>query len=162
MRYDLTKIQVQAVAAMLGDNPAFDEDEKLRLDMMEGETDLFEIVKRMLDSMEQDEGDKAILAEQMDSRKVRRDRCDARIKARREAIAALMECAGLDKLPLPEATLSLRKLAPKAIVTDVDALPDDYVTFVRKPNLAAIKDAEMLPEGCALDNGGTSLTIRRK
>lgn len=160
MRADLTRIQVETVMRHMADQ--FADDEQLHLDMLEGETDLFEIVARLLNHMEADEGDKVALAEQMESRKVRRDRCDARIKARREAIAALMECAGLDKLPLPEATLSLRKLAPKAIVTDVDALPDEYVTFTKKPNLAAIKEADVLPDGCALDNGGVSLTIRRK
>jgi hypothetical protein len=160
MRADLTRIQVEAVMRHLADQ--FEEDERLHLDTLEAETDLFEITARLLDGMERDEGDKAILAEQMDSRKVRRDRCDARIKARREAIAALMECAGLDKLPLPEATLTLRKLAPKAVVTDPDALPDQFCTFTRKPNLAAIKEAETLPTGVSLDNGGISLTVRRK
>ena len=160
MRYDLTKIQVQHVVNNMRD--VFEDDDQLRLDTLEGETDLFEIAKRLLDDMERDEGDKAILAEQMDSRKVRRDRCDARIKARREAIAALMDCAGLDKLPLPEATLSLRKMAPKAVVIDAEALPDDMCTFTRKPNLAAIKEADTLPTGVAMDNGGVSLTVRRK
>lgn len=160
MRTDLTRIQVETVMRHLADQ--FEEDERLHLDTLEAETDLFEITARLLDAMERDEGDKAILAEQMDSRKVRRDRCDARIKARREAIAALMECAGIDKLPLPEATLTLRKLAPKAVVTDPEALPDEFCTFSRKPNLAAIKEAEALPAGVSMDNGGVSLTVRRK
>ena len=161
MRHDLTMMQVQAVTTMLRDQFG-DDDERLLIDMLEGETDLFELVRRLLDRIESDEGDKAILTEQMDTRKVRRDRCDARIKAQREAITALMECAGLDKLPLPEATLSLRKMGPKAIVVDAEALPDEFVTFVRKPNLAAIREAETMPPGTTLDNGGTSLTIRRK
>lgn len=160
MRYDLTKIQVAAVFANMRD--LFADDEQLHIDTLEGETDLFEITRRLLDDMERDEGDKAALSEQMDARKVRGNRCDARIKARREAIAALLDCAGLVKLTLPEATLSVRKMAPKAIVTNADALPDEFCTFTRKPNLAAIKDAETLPVGTALDNGGTSLTIRRK
>lgn len=163
MRADLTAIQVKGVMLnlreMLGEEEA---DEQLVLDTLEGETDLFEITRKLLDRIEADEGDKAILAEQMDSRKVRRDRCDARIKARREAIMALLECAGVDKLPLPEATLSLRKLTPKAVVTDPDALPDELCTFTRKPNLTAIREASELPAGCAMDNGGLSLTIRRK
>jgi len=161
MRHDLTMMQVQAVTTMLRDQFG-DDDERLLLDTLEGETDLFELVRKLLDGIETDEGDKAILAEQMDARKVRRDRCDARIKARREAVAALLECAGLDKLSLAEATLSLRKMAPKPIVTDAEALPDEFVTFTRKPNLAAIKEAQTMPPGVALDNGGTSLTIRRK
>jgi len=160
MRFDLTKMQVEAVVLMMRD--AFDEDEQLHLDTLEGETDLFELASKLLDRIEADEGRKAALTEQMDSRKVRRDRCDTRIKAQREALFALMEAAKLDKLPLPEATVTLRKLAPKPIVTDADALPDDFCTFTRKPNMAAIKEADALPDGVAMDNGGISLTIRRK
>ncbi len=160
MRADLTKIQVEAVVRNMRDH--FDDDEQLRLDTLEGETDLFELARKLLDDIEADEGDKSALAEQMDARKARRDRCDARIKARREALAALMECAGLDKLPLAEATLSLRTMQPKLVVVDADALPDDLCTFTRKPNLTAIRDAEAPVPGTALDNGGVSLTIRRK
>jgi hypothetical protein len=160
MRVDLTRIQVETVVRHMRD--LFDEDEQLRLDTLEGETDLFELARKLLNDIEADEGDKLVLTEQMDTRKVRRDRCDARIKARREAISALMECAGLDKLPLPEATLSLRTMQPKLVVVDPDALPDELCTFTRKPNLTAIRDAEETPPGCALDNGGVSLTIRRK
>lgn len=160
MRADLTKIQVEAIVRNLRDH--FEEDDQLKLDMLEGETDLFELARKLLDGIEADEGDKLVLTEQMDVRKVRRDRCDARIKARREALTALMECGELDKLPLPEATLSLRKLSPKLVVVDPEALPDELCTFTRKPNLTAIRDADATPAGCALDNGGVSLTIRRK
>lgn len=160
MRVDLTRAQVSAVVLMLRDQ--FEDDEQLLLDTLEGETDLFECARKLLDGIEADEGDKSVLAEQIEARQARKSRADARITARREALAALMEAGGLDKLPLPEATVSLRKVAPKPVVTDADALPDAFCTFVRKPNLSAIKGAETLPPGCALDNGGVSLTVRRK
>lgn len=160
MRIDLTKLQVAAIVMHLRDQ--FEDDEQLLLDTLEGETDLFEVARKLLDGMEADEGDKAALSEQIEARQARKGRADTRIKARREALALLMEAARIDKLPLPEATVSLRRVAPKPIVTDAEALPDAFVTFVRKPNLAAIKDAETLPPGCALDNGGTSITVRRK
>lgn len=160
MRHDLTMQQVAAVRLMLADQ--FEEDERGWIDCLEGETDLFELSRRILDRIEADEGAKAELAEQMDSRKVRRDRCDKRIKAQREALAALMECAGLDKLTLPEATVSLRKNPPKPIVINEAVLPDEFCTFTRKPNLAAVREAIPMPPGVALDNGGTSITVRRK
>lgn len=160
MRIDLTLMQINGIKTMLADDLV--DDERLLLDMIEGETDAFELARKLLDQIEKEEGDKAALTEQMETRKVRRDRCEARIKARRDALAAIMECAGVDKLPLPEATLSLRKVGPKLVVTDAEALPDDLCTFTRKPNLSAIRDAEVPPPGTALDNGGVSLTIRRK
>lgn len=160
MRYDLTLQQVAAVRMMLSDQ--FEEDERGWIDLLEGETDLFELSRRILDRIEADEGAKAELAEQLDCRRIRQARCDKRIKAQREALGALMECAGLDKLTLPEATVSLRKNGPKAIVTNEAELPDEFCTFTRKPNMAAIREAETLPAGVSLDNGGISITVRRK
>ncbi len=161
MRTDLTIIQVRAVVDMLRDALGDEGDDRLLLDTLEGETDLMEISRRILDAIEAEEGTRDVLSEQMDARKVRRDRCDGRIKAHREALAALMEAANLDKLPLPEATVTLRKNNPKRIVIDPDKLPDAYCTFTRKPNMAAIKEAGDVP-GTTLDNGSVTLTVRRK
>jgi hypothetical protein len=163
MRIDLTKIQVGAVAAMLRD--VLTEDEQLYLNTLEGETDLYELVRQLLGAIEEDEGAQAILAEQITARNERKQRAGKRIEANREAIAALLECAQLDKLTLPEATLSLRKVPPKAIVTDEAAVPDEFCRFTRKPDMAAIKagvESGAAVPGVSFDNGGTSLTVRRK
>ena len=161
MRHDLTILQVQAVMAMLGDELA--DDEALKLDTLEGETDLFELCRKLLDRIEDAEGEVEILTAQMAVRKERRDRAAKRVEAHRRAIMALMECAHIEKLPLPEATCSLRKLAPKAIVTDASLLPDALCKIERKPDMAAIRACPDVAglAGIALDNGGTSLTIRR-
>lgn len=164
MRADITAIQVKAVLTHLRDAIGEEPDEQLVLDTLEGETDAFELVAKLLNGIERDEGDVNALDGQIADRRERRLRCEKRIDGRRDAIMAVMECAGLDKLPLPEATLSIRKVAPKAIVTDAEALPDALCKITRKPDMAAIKAAvisEPLP-GVSFDNGGTSLTIRRK
>lgn len=163
MRIDLTKMQVGAVAAMLRD--VLNEDERLYLDTLEGETDLYEIVRRLLNEMEADQGIQLALQEQINDRLSRKARAAEREKHTRQAILALIECAGLTKLALPEATFSVRKVAPKAIVTDDAAVPDDFCKFTRKPDLAAIKaglEAGAAIPGVSMDNGGTSLTVRRK
>jgi hypothetical protein len=164
MRADITAIQVKAIVTHLRDALGEEPDEQLILDTLEGETDAFELARKLLDGIERDEGDCAALISQIQDRNERKARAEKRVAGRREAIMAIMECAGIDKLPLPEATCSLRKVAPKPIVTDPDALPDALCKFTRKPDMAAIKAAainEPLP-GVAFDNGGLSLTIRRK
>ena len=161
MRIDLAQSQIAAVAAML----ANDDDDQLKLDTLEGETDLFEISRRILNRIEEDEGAVSVLSEQISDRQARKQQAQRRIERRREALMALMECGKLDKLPLPEATLSVRKVAPKAVVTDEAAVPDDYCKTIRRPDMAAIKagvEAGRAIPGIALDNGGASLTIRRK
>jgi hypothetical protein len=162
MRVDLTAIQVRAIVTNMRDH--FAEDEQFLLDTLEGETDLFELLTKLLDGMERDDGDIASLTEQMATRKERRDRAEARKASRREAIQALLEATGRDKLTLPEATLSIRKVPPKPVVSDAEALPLHLCRIKRTPDMAAIK-AEMgagaAVPGVTLDNGGLSLTIRR-
>lgn len=162
-RLDLTKIQVGAIAAMLHD--ALAEDERAYLDTLEGETDLYEWCRRLLDKIEEDEGVQAALAEQVSDRTLRKSRAAERVKAAREALTALLDCAKIDKLVLPEATISVRTVPPKPIVSDEAAVPDELCRFKRAPDIAAIKvevEAGRAVSGVTLDNGGTTLTIRRK
>lgn len=163
MRIDLTKIQVTAIVAMLRDDLGEDDD-ALKLDTLEGETDLFEISSRILNQIENEEGVKAALVSQIQDRNERKARAEKRIETYRLGLRSLMEAAELDKLPLPEATVTLRKVAPKPIVTDETLLSDALCKITRQPDMAAIKaipDPAALP-GIALDNGGVSLTIRRR
>jgi hypothetical protein len=165
MRLDLTLVQLNAIRLNLADE--FPDDERGYLDLIEGETDAFEMACKLLDGIESDEGDIAKLKDQMDTRKVRKDRCEARIKARREALIAIMECAGVDKLPLPEATVSLRQLAASVKVNDPAAVPDEYTVPKPVPDLDKIKaafapDSAELPNWLRVDPARPSLTIRRK
>lgn len=158
MGYNFTAQQIAAVRAMLPD----DEDERLLHDSLEGLTDLHDYAGTLLSLNEDDEGVVNALAEQISDRKARQDRAKARIETRRDMIKALMEMAGIDKLVLPEATISKRDVAPKVIVVDEGLLPDTLCKFTRKPDMAAIKALETLLPGLAMDNGGVSITVRRK
>lgn len=162
----VAKGEISRVLSILALTPGLDLDEQLKLSTLEGETELNEIVSQLLADNEADEGDVAALETQIDVRKERKDRFKHRIESRKAAIASLMDCARITKLPLPEATVSLRTLQPAPKVIDEDALPDEFVKLVRKPDTQAIKAAfeegKPLPPGVILSNGGASLTIRRK
>lgn len=164
MRADLTAQQVAAVRAHVLD--AVGEDDALLLDMLEGETDLFECVRKLLEGIEDDEGNKAALTEQMDARKKRRDRCDVRIQARRDAIAMLMETAGISKLPLPEASISYRMTNPKVEINDPAAVPDEFTEVKRVPSKTRINEHFSpdgpLPNWLRAEPARPSITIRRK
>lgn len=164
MRLDLTIMQVKAVSDMLAD--AYGDDEQLLLDTLEGQTDLYELVAKLLDGIERDEGDVAALKTQMDDRKARKDRCDARIKARREAIAALMEAARVESLKLPEASVSWRLTAPKLAINDPQAVPDEFTAIKRVPDKALIDAAFTtdgdLPNWLSVDPAKPTITVRRK
>lgn len=161
------KVDIQRVVASLKLCPGFDDDERLTLDMLEGETELNEIVSKLLEENEADEGLIEALKAQVEVRKVRRERVEARIEARKSAIVSLMDCAQLRKLPLPEATISIRTLMPRPKVMDAEQLPDAFVILetIRKPDTEAIAVAveQGVPiPGVAMTNGGTSLSVRRK
>lgn len=164
-RMDLTLLQLNALKTMLADQ--YEEDERGWLDAIEGETDAFELIRKLLDRIEADEGDRTALTSQMEDRKARRDRADKRIAAQRDAIMAVLECAKLDKLTLPEATLSMRMTAAKLVVNDPSAVPDEYTVPNPKPSMDAIKSAfspddETLPNWLRVEPARPSLTVRRK
>lgn len=165
MNVNLTLTQISALKTMLRD--AIEREEGLWLDTIEGETDAFELVRKLIDAIEREEGTHAALTEQMASRKARRDRCDARIENYRLAIAAVMECANLDKLPLAEATVSLRTLPPKIAVNDPAAVPEVFTKPVPKPDMDAIRAnyspaSKDLPNWLRIEPAKPSVTIRRK
>jgi hypothetical protein len=163
MRIDLTKMQVSAIVTMLRDELGEDDD-RLLLDTLEGETDLFELVGRLLNQIEAEEGTVLALKGQIDDRTARKQRSEQRKESHRNAILALMEAARQEKLLLPEATLSVRTVAPKPIFPNVDLVPDEFCKFDRKLDREKLKsvDPSNLPSWATMDNGGTSLTIRRK
>lgn len=164
-RLDLTKIQVAAIADHLRD--FLDEDERAYVDTLEGETDLFEWCRRLLGKIEDDEGHIAALDEQIADRAARKKRAAERVKTTREAIMGLLDCAKLDKLVLPEATLSVRDTADKLAVNDPEAVPEEYTVPNPKPSMELIKasfttETPDLPNWLHIEPGKPSLTIRRK
>lgn len=138
------------------------QDQQLLADMIEGETDAHRIISKLLAEAEEAQTLANALGEQIKDRQERKKRLEARHDHMRDHVATLMQIAGLKSLPLPEATLSIRQIDPKRNVTDPDKLPDEFCTFVRKPDLTAIRAADGAIPGTQFDNGGTSLTVRRK
>lgn len=163
-----TKVDIRRALAILELCPDLELDEQLKMSTLEGETELNELVSALLAESEDDEGMIEAVKAQIEDRRERIARYERRVEARKTAIISLMDTAQITKLPLPEATISLRTLQPRAKVIDADQLPDDFVTIqtVRKPNLEAIKEhfeaGKPLPPGVVITNGGASLSIRRK
>jgi hypothetical protein len=147
--------------------PDLELDEQLKLSTLEDETELNEIVSALLAQNEDDEGMIEQIKIQIFDRKERIARFERRIESRKNAIISLMDTAQLTKLPLPEATVSLRTLQPRPKVVDPDALPSAFTieTIVRKPDTeaiaAAVERGASIP-GVVLTNGGASLSVRRK
>jgi Siphovirus Gp157 len=154
----------RSIANLLLQNPELAEDEVLRADMIEGETDAFalltDIVRRIEDAKALEVGTAGRLAEL----KTRKERFGRRIDGLRTLAFKIMEACELSKLEMAEATLSLRNVAPSVVIVDEESLPDIACKFERKPDKAKIKELLMTGpvSGASMGNGSKAISIRIK
>lgn len=143
------------------------EDLELLADMVEGETDLFEIVERVYNAIKEDEeiitGIKA-RQEQLTRRKNRYTMSMNRRKAMLLQAVSILD----QKIVLPSVTLSKRQGSLSLVITDEQEVPTQY--FERPApeiNAKALKDAlkaltegdEPIP-GAHLERGADTLSMR--
>lgn len=162
MRIDLAHIRRMAAAIATTDDhdsePGF-------LDTLEGETEAVEIADWLIGSILADEAMAAALKVQEAAMKARRDRIEARAKAKRRAGIELLNAAGLKKLERPRATLSRTAGRTSVQITDEASVPTQLCTVktVTTPDKAAIKrqlEAGETVPGAELVRGDDALTMR--
>ena len=140
-------------------------DETLLVDMLEGETGLREFLETGLDHKLKSEELIDGIGIRMDNAKARRDRFEQRADAVRSLMFKLMMHAGLRRVVLPEATLSIRAGVPRVIITDEAALPPDCIRTQTEPDKVAIKErlarGEHVP-GAEMSNAEPMLAVRTK
>lgn len=164
LHIDAQTVKAQ-VASLLNDYPELAEDEVLRADVIEGETDLTKIVARAFNARQEAE----TMAEAIKLREKelaeRRSRYERSSGAMKRLIQTLMECAHQDKITLPEATLSVTKPRESVNVIDVDQLPQGFFKTIRQADKKALNDALMAGEtipGAELALGDSGLMVRTK
>lgn len=164
-------------------------DDQLILDSIEGESDLIELLEQfdrdILDMDATQRGLASVIKDLTD----RKSRIKRGMEAKRNLILAAMLKLDLPRLPIATGTYTVRKTARKPIVTDETELPSIYFVTPEPPppavdmkaltaalqdrekeierRRALLKGAEMLelPDeipGATLDNGGVSISCRRK
>lgn len=167
LKLDADRVKA-AIAHLVADFPDLAEDDDLRADTIEGETDLDTILTRLFLEWRSDEemvnGTKSIMADLRE----RKARLERRVDARKALAMSLLEAADLDKCHLPVATLSIRSGKESVVVDDVDQLPQGAFTLVRKPiEVAELKKQIMAEEagefpGARLEIGDDYLVARIK
>ena len=141
----------------------YGDDAEMIENTVEGETDLKEVISDAVNRISELNGHCEALDAMMKAMKERRDRFEdqaARIKA---AIHVAMGQADIRKLELPQATLSVRAVAPSVEVKNEAEIPPRFwkpqdPKLDRKALLAALKAKEDVP-GASLSNGGETLSI---
>lgn len=145
--------------------PELSEDESLRADVLDAETDfcklLDALVKHKLDAREKAAGAKLRKQEVAE----RQSRFERQEEGYDRLIKGLMQFADMQKVVLPEATVSITKPRVTVEIHDADQLPQGFVRIERTPLKTEIKKAleagEEIP-GASLGLSNDGLLVRTK
>lgn len=164
LRFEIESLK-SAIDALLMSYPELGADETLRADMFEAETELTSVLAQLLNKTNDADAMVKAISLQDNARNARKARFERQRDGLRSLMQSIMERAGLNKLVLPEATLSISYRKPVPTIADGTALPDECVKMVRKPDLATIKtwcESGNMPAGVVMSNGKSVLTVRVK
>lgn len=154
------------IEALIRDNPDLADDEVLRADMLDGETDLYSVLTALVEASAEAKSMQSAIGERLQALVARRARFDRRVEFLRDLMLKVLQSADLKKIELADATLSQRAGIPHLIgEPDVDALPDEFVRIKRVVDASAIREALInhreVP-GLVLSNAPPSLMIKVK
>lgn len=150
---------------LLADDPELAADEAMLSDMLDGEVDALDLVRRIV-RFALDAGS---LADAADARATdliaRRDRFKRRAETARAAAFGMLDALGERRLMDAEFTASIGTGRSSLVLTDESALPDTLMRTTRVPDraaiLAALKAGQAVP-GAEMSNAPPLLTIRKK
>ena len=166
MNIHMTATALKAeVERLLAAYPELADDEEFRSDILEGETDFFAVIERLLRCEREAASMVTAIKERQADLKERRDRFERQSEVCRSVMRDLMQAAHLPKVQLAEATISITKPRTKVSILDVNELPQGYFVTERKAKSVEIKAAleagETIP-GAELALGEEGLTVRAK
>src|SRR5690606_22723516 len=140
LKVDIAEFKAH-VASLLERHPELVEDEDLRADMFEGETDLHSIVNRLVSiKLDADAMAAAVKARKQDIAD-RQSRFERKAEGAKALLKDLLIAADLPKVTLPEATVSITKPRTKVNILDVNELPQGFYAVERKAKASEIKTA---------------------
>ena len=143
--------------------PELADDDDLRRDMLEGETDAYSVLSRLV-SIERDADSlgKAIAARITDLQ-ARRARADRKKEAMRALMLRILQAIGERKATLVEATVSVRSTPAGVEIVDEAALPADCVRTVTSPDKTRIKEllaANQNVPGARMGEAGVTVSVK--
>jgi uncharacterized Ntn-hydrolase superfamily protein len=153
---------------LLAECPDIEEDPKLWLDTLDGQTDAVDTIRHLIRASI----DADLLAEATRQRQAeiaaRAERAERRKQAFRAAAVTLMDLAGIARLPEPDFNARIQAGQSHLGQLDLDALPPEFVdvevTVTRRPLkdriLAALKAGQTV-DGAQLRQGSPFLVIKR-
>lgn len=156
---EAAKVLREQIEAISANDPDF-----IR-DTIEGETNIREIVARLV----AEEGEEKAVLEGLDRYSdglaARKSRIKQRIETRRALIATALDIAELKSLDTPTGKVTVTPVAPKAIYQDEALIPSRFwkagtPTLDKKAVTDALKAGDEIP-GATLSNGSKTIRIGR-
>lgn len=117
---EAAKALIESIGAMA------DGDDDLVADMIEGETELFDVIDRLLARMAENRGYATGCDIEIANMKDRRDRFEKRVATDRALIEQALVIASAPSVQRPLASLSLSTRGAKIVIDDEAAIPADY------------------------------------
>lgn len=146
--------------------PDLGEDEILRADTLEGQTDLKAVMTELFRAADENKTMVEAIGLRLNELTARRSRLNRRVEFVRDLMLKILQASDLRKIELAEATLSQRKGQPQIIgEPNAEQLPDDLCKISREPDRKKIRDALLSDRevpGCTLSNGPPSLAINAR
>lgn len=141
-----------------------DDDEDLIHDTVEGETDFFECVEKVLSEISECEILAAGINDMQKKLSDRLQRVGGREARLRGLLDQAFQLAEIQSHTFPSATISMKRVPPKLIIKDEASIPSTFYE-PQPPKLdkaALLKAAKNGPiAGAEMSNGGTTIQIRR-
>ena len=164
-KFDVTQLRLQ-IENLLRDYPDLAEDEMLRADMLDGETNIYGVLMSLFQATDNNKFMLDAITGRVQQLAGRKARFARRIEFLRGLMLQVLQTADLKKVELPEATLSQRATQPQIVgEPDVEQLPNDLLKITIEPDRtkirAALLDHRELP-GLSLSNAAPTLAINVK
>jgi hypothetical protein len=150
-------------ADMLAAYPELEEDEDLRADMLEGETNFHAVLTKLVNTERDADTMAKAVAGRISDLQARKSRAERRKDAMRSLMFKLLKVSGVPRVPLAEATISIGKRAASVEITDEAILPKAYVRVSTSPDKTAIKEALQAGKkvrGAQMGEAGEQLSVR--
>lgn len=149
---------IEALKDIIGD------DEDFAMDVIEGQTSLVEVVNALIGQEGQDKAHTQGIETYIEALMAKRDRIEARIEKRRNALLVALQTADVKSLRCPLGTVGIRPAPAKAIPTDESVIPEEFwkprdPVLDKRALTAALKEGRTVP-GASLSNGGVTISIR--
>ena len=143
-----------------------EETEETLADTLEGETNLHEMLARVLRSAMDDRAIADGLGRRICDMETRKQRIVDRANKKRALVLEIMERAGIKKLADPEFTATLRAAPAPVIITDEVLIPFEFWRqgdpVLKRKELRQALAAKRIVPGAVLGNAPMTISVRTK